>query len=270
MPVHTTVDEDEIRALLDGALAADPLRNTVLSSVERGLRADDAAPWAAHPAGRPLVLAARSQIGTPVSLTSGWSGSAAAALSDALAELDPPPAAVMGPKESIAAVVVPGPVVGGRDERLFRLERLAPPAGVGGSPRLAAETDSDLLRNWLREFRRESLGDLPDGYDAPAELAQRWPSMRIWLWTAADGLPTSMAFAQPTAHGVARIGPVYTPPQRRRYGYGSAVTAAASADILDRPSAACLFTDLANPTSNSIYARIGYRPVCDFTELRLR
>jgi len=24
-----------------------------------------------------------------------------------------------------------------------------------------------------------------------------------------------------------------------------------------------LMTDLANPTSNAIYARIGYRPVCD-------
>jgi hypothetical protein len=29
-----------------------------------------------------------------------------------------------------------------------------------------------------------------------------------------------------------------------------------------------LFTDLANPTSNSIYQRIGYRPVCDFQEYR--
>ncbi len=27
-----------------------------------------------------------------------------------------------------------------------------------------------------------------------------------------------------------------------------------------------LFTDLSNPTSNSIYQKIGYRPVCDFTE----
>jgi predicted GNAT family acetyltransferase len=26
-----------------------------------------------------------------------------------------------------------------------------------------------------------------------------------------------------------------------------------------------LFTDLANPTSNAIYARIGYRPLADFT-----
>jgi predicted GNAT family acetyltransferase len=29
-----------------------------------------------------------------------------------------------------------------------------------------------------------------------------------------------------------------------------------------------LFTDLANPTSNSIYQRVGYRPVCDVDQYR--
>lgn len=34
--------------------------------------------------------------------------------------------------------------------------------------------------------------------------------------------------------------------------------------ILDSGSAVCLYTDLANPTSNKIYAAIGYEPVTDF------
>jgi predicted GNAT family acetyltransferase len=29
----------------------------------------------------------------------------------------------------------------------------------------------------------------------------------------------------------------------------------------------CLFTDQANPTSNSIYLRLGYRPVVDMANL---
>ncbi len=29
-----------------------------------------------------------------------------------------------------------------------------------------------------------------------------------------------------------------------------------------------LFTDLSNPTSNSIFQKIGYRPVCDVAEYR--
>jgi hypothetical protein len=66
-----------------------------------------------------------------------------------------------------------------------------------------------------------------------------------------------------TPNGI-RIGPVYTPPDRRRRGYGSAVTAAVSAAELAAGRQFCfLYTDLANPTSNKIYMDIGYEPVCD-------
>jgi predicted GNAT family acetyltransferase len=74
-------------------------------------------------------------------------------------------------------------------------------------------------------------------------------------------------FGGPTPNGL-RIGPVYTPPEHRGHGYGSAVTAAASQGALDRGKRFCfLYTDLANPTSNAIYMRLGYRPVCDSREI---
>src|SRR6478735_1448343 len=58
-----------------------------------------------------------------------------------------------------------------------------------------------------------------------------------------------------------RIGPIYTPPELRRRGYASALTAELTQMLLDRGRRFCfLFTDLANPTSNSIYQQIGYRP----------
>jgi predicted GNAT family acetyltransferase len=61
-----------------------------------------------------------------------------------------------------------------------------------------------------------------------------------------------------------RIGPVYTPPELRGRGYGSALTAAVTERLLGSGLRFCfLYTDLANPTSNSIYQRIGYRPVSD-------
>jgi hypothetical protein len=72
----------------------------------------------------------------------------------------------------------------------------------------------------------------------------------------------------PTPNGI-RIGPVYTPPEHRRRGYGSAVTAAASERNLDRGCRFCfLYTDLANPTSNRIYMDLGYEPVGDSAEYR--
>jgi GNAT superfamily N-acetyltransferase len=66
------------------------------------------------------------------------------------------------------------------------------------------------------------------------------------------------------AAGVSRIGPVFTPLAERGHGYGSAVTAAA-ADLAGRSGTpdVVLFADLANPTSNAIYQRIGFEPVVD-------
>ena len=88
----------------------------------------------------------------------------------------------------------------------------------------------------------------------------------MWLWHDPTGVVVSLAGRNPTLAGVARLGPVYTPPQHRRRGYGTAITAACTRDAL-RGGAhhVVLFTDLANPTSNALYQRLGYRPVSDRT-----
>jgi predicted GNAT family acetyltransferase len=88
-----------------------------------------------------------------------------------------------------------------------------------------------------------------------------------FLWEV-GGEVVSYAVAGAPADGMSRVGPVYTPPAHRGKGYGSAVTAAASQWAVDAGAEnVLLFTDLANPTSNSIYQAIGYRPVYDATEL---
>jgi predicted GNAT family acetyltransferase len=67
--------------------------------------------------------------------------------------------------------------------------------------------------------------------------------------------------------GVSRVGPVYTPPGRRRKGYGAAVTAEATAAAINAGARhVVLYTDLANPTSNAIYQTIGYRADHDAQE----
>jgi len=50
----------------------------------------------------------------------------------------------------------------------------------------------------------------------------------------------------------------------RGRGYATSCVAALTTRLLDSGKTfCCLYTDLSNPTSNSIYQRIGYRPVCD-------
>jgi predicted GNAT family acetyltransferase len=98
----------------------------------------------------------------------------------------------------------------------------------------------------------------------------RWAEGRIahggiTFWETPDGTPVSMAGALPKVAGQIRIAPVYTPPALRGRGYASAVTAAVSrAALTAGADEVLLFTDLANPTSNALYQRIGYRPVRDF------
>jgi predicted GNAT family acetyltransferase len=92
----------------------------------------------------------------------------------------------------------------------------------------------------------------------------------MWLWER-DGEPVSLAgYTGPTLTGT-RVGPVFTPAEHRRHGYASALVAELSAFLLDRGHRACfLYTDLANPTSNAIYERIGYERVAEAAEIRFR
>lgn len=148
--------------------------------------------------------------------------------------------------------------------RLYQLAELDAPTDVPGHFRLASEPDLDLCRSWFDAFAAETPGDHPRA--DRANVAARVDGGRMGLWDVA-GTPVSLAGWSVPASGVVRIGPVYTPPSRRRRGYGAAVTAAASARIVAAGAQVCLFTDLSNPVSNSIYQRIGYRPVTDAVEL---
>ena len=75
--------------------------------------------------------------------------------------------------------------------------------------------------------------------------------------------PRAIGWGGQTPNGV-RIGPVYTPPELRRRGYASALTASVSARMLAAGRRFCfLYTDLENQTANRIYGDIGYEPVCD-------
>jgi len=88
------------------------------------------------------------------------------------------------------------------------------------------------------------------------------------VWETADG-PVSLAGRTRAVAGQARIGPVYTPPEHRGRGYGGAVTIAVSQQALAAGvNDVLLYTDLANPTSNALYQRLGYQPVTDSVQLR--
>jgi uncharacterized protein len=150
-------------------------------------------------------------------------------------------------------------------ERLFRTDAVVPPAGVSGRLRPYAHGDRELLIDWLTAFEAEALPEGAPTGDAAAALRRRLdePGGGFVLWD--DGEPVAFAgFGGRTPNG-ARIGPVYTPPSRRRCGYASALVAELTRRLLADGRRFCvLYTDLSNPTSNGIYQRVGYEPVADF------
>jgi predicted GNAT family acetyltransferase len=94
------------------------------------------------------------------------------------------------------------------------------------------------------------------------------PGAALWVWERDDHVVAMAGYVGRTPNGI-RVGPVYTPPEHRRRGYATSLVADLSRWLLEQGNRSCyLFTDLANPTSNAIYARIGYRRICDAVEYR--
>jgi RimJ/RimL family protein N-acetyltransferase len=152
-----------------------------------------------------------------------------------------------------------------RRSRLFRLGQLKPPAPLPpGAPRVATEADRTLLESWLAAFGEE----INDVQRDPAEvIADRVSYGGLTLWES-GGTAVSLAGLNRPADGVVRVGPVYTPREHRQRGYGGAVTTAVCRAALGAGAAeVVLFTDLANPTSNALYQRLGFLAVDDLTGL---
>ncbi|GAA4315479.1 GNAT family N-acetyltransferase [Streptomyces venetus] len=149
-------------------------------------------------------------------------------------------------------------------QRLYRLGTLTPPRPIPpGGPRVAVEPDRELLVRWHLEFA-DAVGT------GTVRDAGEWADARIehggiTFWEDPDGTPVAMAGTTPQVAGQVRVASVYTPPHLRGRGYAGAATAEVSrAALAAGAKEVLLFTDLANPTSNGLYQRIGYRPVADF------
>ena len=150
---------------------------------------------------------------------------------------------------------------------VYALERVQPvrPRRAARAP--ATADDEALLLDWMHEFGDEVLEEGDPGRDE-ADADRRAPPRRATTRASCSGRtsgePVSVAgWGGPTPNGI-RIGPVYTPPELRGRGYATALVAELSQTLLDGGRRFCfLYTDLANPTSNAIYERIGYVRVCE-------
>jgi predicted GNAT family acetyltransferase len=147
---------------------------------------------------------------------------------------------------------------------LYRLGSLTPPQPVPeGRGRVVGEQDHEHLMRWCREFAAD-VGEAVT-IDAATWAGTRFAEKRYTFWETPDGTPVSMAGVNPTVGGQARVDPVYTPAHLRGRGYAGAVTAEVTrAALAAGAQEVVLYTNAANPTSNALYQRLGYRRITDF------
>ena len=147
-------------------------------------------------------------------------------------------------------------------QRAYRLDSVNDVPNVPGRMRLATLADKDLLYKWAHAFFYDVYGESPP--DLPVYNAiESIEKGLIYLWEDGGKLVSVAVKSRPTEHGMS-VGLVYTPPEFRRNGYATACVAGVCREILKSGYDFCtLYTDLSNPTSNSIYMKIGFKPVCD-------
>lgn len=143
---------------------------------------------------------------------------------------------------------------------LYALSQLSIPS-VNGVMTTASLNDYKLLLNWYLEFGQDTGVFMPNPEGSiKAGLGRN--SYRFWM---VEGEKVCLAGHSPlvdtSAGTIARIGPVYTPPEHRRNGYAGALTANLSQELVSQGAKVMLYTDALNPTSNSIYRRIGYQMI---------
>jgi predicted GNAT family acetyltransferase len=192
-----------------------------------------------------------------------------------LAELDDEPPGVVGAVPEVDEFAVAWSARTGVSTRrvrsmgLFALETVQPVPTPAGVLRDARADELDLILDWWEEFAREALGEeAPDREHARELVEHRLASATAGVVFWDEGGPVSLLSYGGQTPGGVRIGPVYTPPDLRGRGYATALTAQVSQQLLDGGRRFCfLYTDLANPTSNAIYERIGYVRVCDAAEV---
>jgi GNAT superfamily N-acetyltransferase len=145
----------------------------------------------------------------------------------------------------------------------YELRRRPSPQPSAARGRMRAPTPAEhaLLVSWQLAFIGEiNLAD--DSVRAQRVFARRLAQGAVRVWD--DVGVVALAGYGDGGTDVARIAPVFTPPEHRRRSYASTLVGELSRELFDAGKRAVFLTaDASNPTSNSIYRRLGFVPAAE-------
>ncbi|UCE14254.1 MAG: GNAT family N-acetyltransferase [Candidatus Heimdallarchaeota archaeon] len=154
-------------------------------------------------------------------------------------------------------------------ERIYQLKSINPQTLGDNTFEEAKQSHTKVLIEWMKEFIIEAMPhkSQEDIINSQRRMKEAITRGEVFILRVNDQIVSMAKKAGSTPNG-RTINAVYTPPSFRRRGYATEVVAKLCQNILDEGKKYCyLFTNLANPTSNSIYMQIGFKPVIDVDEL---
>lgn len=252
-------------------LASQPvLHNLILSILHaRVAQGDPGRYWMAARGDDVVGVVIQSPLTFPATLTP-MEPPAAVAMADAIAEAGVVLPGING--EASAAAWFAGQwsertksgAVPFEGNRLYELFEMGEAPNVEGTLRQAGPEERSLMILWSRAFQLEIH---EPASDIELRVDRGLAARQLWVWDR-NGEIVSMAVRREPVQGVVRLAGVYTPPEKRKHGFAEACVYALSKLERDAGYRCALYTDLGNPTSNSIYRRIGYRAVAEVLRYR--
>lgn len=146
---------------------------------------------------------------------------------------------------------------------IYELTKVIMPKVNGLKLHRANKEDLSICQSFLEGFVGECFPGEKEVVARASEIAKRnVEGKNLYILQNEKGESLSIAAKVRESKNAGTVSLVYTPKELRGRGYGSLVTALVSKEIMNNGKQKCnLFTDMSNPTSNSIYQKIGYKKI---------
>lgn len=149
----------------------------------------------------------------------------------------------------------------GMHQGVYELLAVISPDFENGKLILGIDENRNYMEKFCLGFVKDCISEQKNPKQESIKMVDRYiKNKTLYFWENSSGEIVSMAASTRESKNAATISLVYTPDELRGRGYASRVVAALSQKILDQGKKKCnLYTDLTNPTSNSIYQKVGYK-----------
>jgi uncharacterized protein len=149
----------------------------------------------------------------------------------------------------------------GMSQRIFVNKKVNHISQIDAKLILAETKHLNYLTDWMYDFLNETL-EKPTMLSAKKSIEALIDSKSLYLLEFNQQIVSMAGSIRPFRKGIS-VGYVYTPLKYRNKGFATKCVELLTDHLLNTYDYCTLYTDLANPTSNRIYQKIGYLAIGD-------